>query len=138
MGILIVLLFCALRALTAFGLYVLVKVLLPIVVGQLLPRPDVAQSQYKHTVPRAVRLAVSRAGVIDVTRLVRRDIAVDHRVLAGPKKISAGVAVLLGSAYRPARILDNARAFWYRTFGKKPLAGFGAPHLQRIVARRVF
>ena len=90
----------------------LVKVFVAVVVSQLLSRFYVAQSQDKYLGLRTVRLAVSRAGVIDVARFVGRNIAVNHRVFAGPKKIFARVAILLGVAYRPAGVLDNARAFW--------------------------
>jgi len=59
---------------------------------------------------RDVDIAVGRTGVIRESRFVRGNIPVDHRCIARPKKIFAGVLTHLPFRCRAPRIFDDARS----------------------------
>ncbi len=101
-----------------------IEVLFAVVVGELLPFFDAAQGTDVDMAARAIGLAVGCAGMIDETRFVGRDVAVDHKVAANPKKIFPGVSLLLRLTNLPTRILDDAHIFGYGLFGKEPFASF--------------
>src|SRR5690606_1217496 len=67
---------------------VFVEVLLAIVVGAFLSRPDLLQRQNIDPVLVHVRLAVGYAGVIDVPRLVPARRSVEHLLLADVEEVA--------------------------------------------------
>ena len=98
----------ALLAEAADWLQVHIKVFGAVVIGKLFTRLYIFLGEDIDSFILNIYLAVWPAGVIDKARLVLFDVAVNHRVVAGPEEIFTCIRFLFCGGCRPAGVFNNA------------------------------
>lgn len=95
------------------------EIFFSIIVGQFFSRLDRAESEDINATISDPGLAIRRAGMVDETSDICRNISVDHARVTGPEEILPAIFLHLLRSGRASDVFDDERTLGYALLGEQ-------------------